>query len=252
MLEIIGSVATVLLIILIVVSLKKSGKIVFMGRSEKIDFEKDITTIPPIPISAATCSHSWDIVDDKLLEMPHEKKHVLVLQCRTCGMLDKTMAVTSTAPKPLPPPPLPPCNHSWVAVTDNTLDVAHEKKIVVILTCKNCGAIEKTVETTSKAPPPPQVPLPKAECRHKWEVEKRVLLDSAYEQMLESIKVKTSSYSSAKKVDPSKELDLDLNKAPTWMFQKTYVCIRVCTLCGEIDKTIASNFDKEENEEEIS
>lgn len=242
MLEIFGGVAVLLLIALILVSAKKSGKVVFMGRSEKIDFEKDITTIPPIPISSATCSHSWDVLDDKMLEMSHEKKHVLILQCRTCGMLDKTLAVTSTAPKPLPPPP---CSHSWVVTTDNTLDVAHEQKVVVILTCKNCGSIDKTVETTSKAP---QMPVPKAECRHKWEVEKRVLLDSAYEQMLESIKVKSSAYSNTKKVDPAKELDLDLNKAPTWMFKKTYVCVRVCTLCGEIDKTIASNFEADDEE----
>lgn len=245
-LDILGACTVFLLAVLVVVNLHRGGKIVFMGRSEKIDFDKDITTVPPIPISSGTCSHNWDVLDDKMLEMPHEKKHVLVLQCRSCGMLDKTMAVTSTPPKPLPLPPPPPCNHSWTAITDNTLDVAHEKKIVVILTCKNCGAIEKTVETTSKAP---QTPLPKSECRHKWEVEKRVLLDSAYEQMLESIKVKTSSYSSTKKVDPNKELDLDLNKSPTWMFKKTYVCVRVCTLCGEIDKTIASNFDKEEETE---
>jgi hypothetical protein len=151
------------------------------------------------------------------------------------------MAVTSTAPKPLPPSPPPPCSHNWVAVTDNTLDIAHEKKIVVILTCQNCGAIDKTVETTSK----PQQPVPKSECRHKWEVEKRVLLDSAYEQMLESIKVKTNNYGNSKKVDPNKELDLDLNKCPKWMFRKTCVQIMTCNLCGEVNKTVASNLDNE-------
>jgi hypothetical protein len=249
MLEIIGLILIALVVVHLVVSARRSGKTVFMGKSEKIDFDKDITTIPPLPLAAATCSHNWDVVDDKMLEMPHEKKHVLVLQCRTCGTLDKTMAVTSAPPKPLPPPPPPACSHNWVAATDSTLDVAHEKKIVVILTCQNCGAIDKTVETTSKPPAVPQQPLPKSECRHKWEAEKRVVLDSAYEQMLESIKVKTNNYGNSKKVDPDKELDLDLNKAPTWMFKKTYVQIMKCTLCGEVNKTIASNIEGEEPDE---
>ena len=242
MLEIIGLILIVLMIVHLLVSVKRSGKTVFMGKSEKIDFNQDITTMAPLPLAAATCSHSWDIIDDKVLDMPHEKKHVLVLQCHTCGALDKTMAVTSEAPKTLPQP----CSHNWVAVTDSTLDVAHEKKIVVILTCQNCGAIDKTVETTSK---PPLSPQSKSECRHKWEAEKRVLLESAYEQMLESIKVK-GNYGNAKKVDPNKELDLDLNKSPTWMFKKTYICVRVCTLCGELDKTIASNFEEGDKPDE--
>lgn len=246
MLEIIGLILIVLVVVHLVIS-RRGGKTVFMGKSEKIDFNQDITTMVPLPLAAATCSHNWDVVDDKMLEMPHEKKHVLVLQCRTCGTLDKTMAVTSAAPKPLPPPA---CNHNWVSITDNTLDVAHEKKIVVILTCQNCGAIDKTVETTSKPPTVPQSLVPKSECRHKWEVEKRVLLDSAYEQMLESIKVKTNNYGNSKKVDPNKELDLDLNEAVPWMFKKTYVCVRVCTLCGELDKTIASNISDKDIEKE--
>jgi len=249
MLEIIGLILIMLMVVHTVVTARKGGKTVFMGRSEKIDFDKDITTVPPMPLSAATCSHNWDTIDDKMLDMPHEKKHMLVLQCRICGMLDKTVVVTSMAPKPLPPPP---CSHNWMAVTDNTLDVAHEKKVVVILTCQNCGAIDKTVETTSNPPVVPQQPLSKSECRHKWEVEKKVLLDSAYEQMLESIKVKTSNYGSSKKVDPNKELGLDLNESLPWMFKKTYIQIMKCALCGEINKTIASNIsDKDIENEEV-
>jgi hypothetical protein len=246
MLEIIGLILIALVVVHLVVSARKGGKTVFMGKSESIDFNKDITTMVPLPLAAATCSHNWDIIDDKMLDMPHEKKHVLVLQCRICGSLDKTMAVTSAPPKPLPPPPPPPCSHNWVANTDSTLDVAHEKKIVVILTCQNCGAIDKTVETTSKPPVAAQPPQPKSECRHKWEAEKRVVLDSAYEQMLESIKVCLDHYGNFKKVDPNKELDLDPNKAPTWMFKKTYIQIMKCSLCGEINKTIASNFEEGE------
>src|SRR5271154_4409471 len=107
-LEVIGLMLVALLVVLIFTVASKSGKTTFMGNSALIDFNKDITTVPPIPISAPMCSHHWDTIDDKMLDMPHEKKHVLVLQCRTCGLLDKTSVVTSTAPKPLPPPPLPP------------------------------------------------------------------------------------------------------------------------------------------------
>ena len=27
------------------------------------------------------------------------------------------------------------------------------------------------------------------------------------------------------------------------MFRKSYVCLRVCNLCGEIDKIVTSNFE---------
>jgi hypothetical protein len=121
------------------------------------------------------------------------------------------------------------------------MEMPHEKKVVAVLTCRKCGAIDKTVEATSKAPPPPQPAWTKAECRHKWETEKKVVLDSAYEQMLKSISEKQSYGRS--KVNTDRKIDLDLNEAHAWMFRKTYVCVRVCSVCGEIDKIITSNFD---------
>ena len=233
---------------MIILGLKiKSAKTVYMGNPKEIDLSKDITTMHPLPFQAATCAHNWDVVDDKMLELPHEKKHVLVLQCRTCGTLDKTVAITSPAPKVTPPPPPPPtpCHHNWETVVNTTLDAGHEQKIIAILTCKLCGKIDKTTEVTSPAPPPPApppVPLSPDTCCHKWDVDKKVLLESPYEQMLESIKVRKDNYSSAKKIDPNKALELDLQKAPQWMFQKTYVQILKCTKCGKLDKIIASNF----------
>lgn len=219
----------------------KPGKTVYMGTTKEVDFSKDLTTATPIPLHSATCSHTWDTLDDKTLEMPHEKKHLLVLQCHTCGILDKTTVITSPAP-PIPPVVPTPCKHNWDAVVNSTLDVEHEKKVVAILTCKLCGKLDKTVEVTSKAPEPV---LTKDQCRHKWNVEKKILIDSAYEQMLESIKVKTNNYSNTKKIDPNKALDLELQFAPPWMFRKTLVQIMVCSACGEVSKTIASNMGEE-------
>jgi hypothetical protein len=231
---------------MIILGLKiKSAKTVYMGNPKEVELTKDVTTIHPLPFLAATCAHNWDVVDDKMLDLPHEKKHVLVLQCRTCGTLDKTVAVTSPAPKVTPPPPVPPtpCHHNWETVVNTTLDAGHEQKIIAILTCKLCGKIDKTTEVTSPAPPPLPAPFSVDQCCHKWDVDKKVLLESPYEQMLESIKVRKDNYSGAKKIDPNKALELDLQKAPPWLFHKTYVCVRTCTKCGKLDKTVVSNFD---------
>jgi hypothetical protein len=103
-----------------------------------------------------------------------------------------------------------------------------------------CGEVNKTVETTSKP-----AAGGKSECRHRWETEKKVELLSAYEQMLKSISVK-DSYGKLK-VKTDDKLSLNLDKAPAWMFKKTYVSLRICSACGEIDKTITSNFELDEN-----
>jgi predicted Zn-ribbon and HTH transcriptional regulator len=231
-----GTIHAGLLAVLIYLMANKN-KTTYLGMAKEFDPNKDVTTIMPMPLSAATCTHSWTAIVDRVLEMPHEKKQILVLECRNCGMVDKTVQTTSALPPPLPPPP---CKHDWTTQHLENLDMPHEKKLIHIMVCKNCGAVDKTTEVTAPVPAPAWT---KEQCRHKWDVEKRVLIDSAYEQMLESIKVRKDNYSSAKKIDPNKALDLDLNNAPNWMFRKTYVSIRTCTVCGEIDKTIASNFD---------
>jgi Zn ribbon nucleic-acid-binding protein len=232
------------LVLFIYFFIKKQGRVVYLSTAKKLDPDEEVTTITPLSVHAATCVHKWDVLSEKTIEMNHEKRFVCILTCPHCGALDKTMQVTSKAP---PPAPKTPCSHEWLTEVSQNLEMPHEKKLVLVLKCKNCGVLDKTTEVTSPIPAPAWT---KEQCRHKWEVEKRVLIDSAYEQMLESIKVKTNNYSSAKKIDPNKELDLDLNNAPAWMFQKRYVSIRTCSVCGEVDKTIASNFDAEEENAE--
>lgn len=93
--------------------------------------------------------------------------------------------------------------------------------------------------------PPPVPPPPRSECRHKWDEKKAVTLDSAYEQMS---KVKASNGQWKKDV---KQPDITSDDIEPWMFRKTYVSIRVCTLCGEVDKSIVSNLTDNEEEPDV-
>lgn len=243
---IVGGAAHMILLTVLIVVLSKKNKMTYLGGLKEFDPNKDVTTVVPLTLGAATCTHSWTPIVDRVLEMPHEKKQILVLECRNCGIVDKTVQTTSTMPPALPPPkplPPPPCKHDWTTQQLQNLDMPHEKKFVHIMVCKVCGAVDKTTEVSSPIPPPPAPAWTKDQCKHRWDVEKRVLIDSAYEQMLESIKMKSSQYGTGKKIDPNKKLDLELDKAPAWMFKKTYISIRTCTVCGEVDKTIASNFE---------
>lgn len=224
-----------------IITLLYNRRTSYLGALKTFDPNKEVTTVSPVSIHAATCQHKWEVVVDKLLDMDHEKKQIIVLECSHCGSLDKTVQVTSPRPK-LPPPPKEACNHEWITEHQQLLDMPHEKKTVLVLKCNKCGVLDKTIEVTSTPA------WTKEQCRHKWDIEKKVVLDSAYEQMLESIKVK-AGYNGSKKIDPNKALDLDLNKCPEWMFKKTYVSIRTCTVCGEVDKTVASNFEAEKPEE---
>jgi hypothetical protein len=153
----------------------------------QFDPASPVTTVSPAPFAAMTCAHDWDIVTDQTLEMDHEKRAVVIMSCNKCGLVDKTMTVTS----PVPPPPKP-------------------------------------------LPPPPP---PKSECRHRWDKEKVVTLDSAYEQM-SRVRV------SGQKKD-TKPPELDQSNLEPWMFRKIHISIRVCTQCGEIDKSIVSNLECE-------
>ena len=141
---------------------------------QQVNPEADITTILPISAHSAICDHDWEVMAERVLEMPHEKKSVLVMACRRCGIVDKTVQSTS------PPPP-----------------------------CKT-------------------------DCHHKWETEKKITLESAYEQILKS---------------DDKRIEIDLSEAQPWMFRKSYVSIRICSVCGELDKVITSNFELAEGEE---
>ena len=208
-------------------------KTTYLGILQKFKPQDDVTTVLPLPIHAATCDHDWEILSEHVLDMPHEKKVVLVLSCRHCGAIDKTIQVTNPEPEPSPPGL---CSHDWQTLTERVLEVPHEKKVLLVLNCRKCGLVDKTTEVTSVAP------KGKEDCRHKWDKQKSVILDSAYEQMIRSISTK-QPYKA--KVDTDKKINLDLDKAPSWMFKKTYVCEWVCTLCGEVHTTVASNFDED-------
>lgn len=249
-------VAIFLLLLEVVILLLEARRLVQGGKATLANAQlfqpnQDVTTLLPVPLHAATCDHLWETLSEKVLEMPHEKKFVLVQSCRHCGLIDKTVQVTGPAPPPKHEPP-PPCSHEWESVVQQNLEMPHEKKIVAVLTCRKCGAVDKTVEATSK---PPSQGWTKAECRHKWEAEKKLVLDSAYEQMLKSINEKQPyNKQPYNKVNAERKIDLDLNEAPAWMFRKTYVCIRICSECGEIDKIVTANFevtDAENNPESM-
>ena len=193
--ELIGVMLVLIFIALIVmivrkppiVTLKETIKDKIIPALNQFDPQAMVTTVCPVPLGATTCSHMWEKELEQTLEMPHEKRLVLVLRCRDCGLIDKTIQVTS-------PPPKPP------------------------------------------DPPKPYIPPePRSECRHTWEKEKTVTLNSAYEQIV-------NGGGTAPSV---KEGVLQ-----PWMFRKKHIAIRVCRKCGEIDRCVAANFDDENVEDE--
>ncbi len=207
------------------------------------------TTKLPIPVFAADCRHAWTVVDKAVLDMTHEQKYVMTMKCDFCGVIDKTIEVTSKMPPPVPPVPAPPCSHEWETVERTKLGSENEFKLVLVQKCPKCGSIDKTIEAVKipLPPVPPEPKPPKSECRHKWEVEKSIALDSAYEQMAKA-KAKVKANSRTKTDDKSD--DVLLEDPQKWMFRKTLISIRVCSTCGEVDKTVASNFDSEGTEPE--
>lgn len=135
------------------------------------------------------------------------------------------------------------CSHNWEVLNDTTLEMPHEKKLVHIMVCDKCGLIDKTTAITSAIPKPAPVPQPRSECRHRWEKEKLVTLESAYEQMC-----KVKSTNGRWKQDAKPELS---GPPEPWMFRKVFVSIRVCSQCGEIDKSIVSNMEENIDEKNI-
>jgi hypothetical protein len=163
-----------------------------------------------------------------------------------CGVIDKTVEVTTPAPpKPKPDPP-PPCRHEWETVEKTKLGTETEYKSIVVLKCIKCGDLDKTVESVKIPPPPtpPSPPQPRSECRHKWVIDKNVTIDSAFEQIAKSEKSKAGNRPTKEKVE------IKMDETPRWMFRKTFISLRTCSTCGEIDKTIASNFEEGEEETE--
>lgn len=161
------------------------------------------------------------------------------------NQFDPDAEVTTVCPAPFAAQA---CSHDWETVNETVLEMPHEKRLIHVMKCAKCGLIDKTMATTSAPPkpppPPPAPPLPRSECRHRWEKEKVVTLDSAYEQMA---KVKGGNGQWKK---DAKTPEMAGAPAP-WMFRKVYISVRCCTNCGEIDKSIVSNLEGEGADEPV-
>lgn len=131
----------------------------------RMDPKAECNTVLPLPLGSEMCSHSMDIIAKEIIHAPHEERAVIILQCSKCGVMDKTIAVTSPPPKPPPdpPPPRSECRHVWVKEKTVTLNSAFEqmeeflkqntlKKTITIKGGKKGEEIEKTVFDPSSAP----------------------------------------------------------------------------------------------------
>ena len=116
------------------------------------------------------------------------------------------------------------CHHEWGVLKEEKLQNEREQMTILILQCKYCGNLDKTVESVS-LPDPPKPTEPRSECRHHWEKQKSVELESAYEQM-------KGNSESCESFQP-------------WMFRKTVIIQRICSRCGEISTIESSNYDLE-------
>jgi hypothetical protein len=137
------------------------------------------------------------------------------------------------------------CSHQWEVVKDEVLKNDHHQKMITILQCHLCGTLDKTIENIDyEAPKPPTPPpLPRSECRHDWENKKSVEIDSPYEQLATHARVVPNTY--------GKKEPVDRMVMSPWFFKKTYVSERICSKCGEIHTTIASNYNLEDLPPEV-
>lgn len=94
----------------------------------KMDLKSECTTVLPVPIGAEMCHHKMEVITNRVLHTPHEEKCIVILQCTSCGTIDKTIAVTSPAPVlPTPPQPKSECRHCWVKEKSITISSAFEQ-----------------------------------------------------------------------------------------------------------------------------
>jgi hypothetical protein len=143
------------------------------------------------------------------------------------------------------------CKHDWEIISKEKIEGSSEKKVATIAKCLKCGLLDKTV-VTIKDPVPPTPPIPKSECKHNWQIEKSVVIGSAFEQVAEmakSIQVKNKTTKEIKDISENLKLP-DMTNAKIDMFRKTYVSIRVCKSCGEVHTVKASNVLENETEGE--
>jgi RNase P subunit RPR2 len=91
----------------------------------RMDVKAECNTVLPVPIGAEMCHHSMEVITNQVLRTTHEEKCVIVLQCIKCGVIDKTIAVTS--PVPRTEPTRAECRHAWVKEKTITLQSAFEQ-----------------------------------------------------------------------------------------------------------------------------
>lgn len=131
----------------------------------KMDPKAECNTVLPLPLGSEMCNHTMDVITKEVIRAPHEERAIVILQCTKCGVMDKTIAVTSPPPKPPPepPPPKSECRHNWVKEKTVTLDSAFEqmedflkqnafKKIVVNKNGKKGEEVEKVIFDAASAP----------------------------------------------------------------------------------------------------
>jgi hypothetical protein len=104
------------------------------------------------------------------------------------------------------------CHHDWEQLSKENLEGMFERKFVLILKCKGCGTIDKTIETVQPT------------CKHDWS-STEVTVKSAHEQMA------TSSYYTPQKPGPDN----------AWVWGKQNVLVRTCRRCGETHETKVEN-----------
>ena len=117
------------------------------------------------------------------------------------------------------------CQHHWIIIKDEKLANSVEQKLITILQCEMCGSLDKTIEHIAPITPV----VPKSECRHVWEKQKSVVLESPYEQLAEN--------------NPHGFVPPPGSSNQPWFFRKTYVSQRICPKCGAIDTIQASNIE---------
>lgn len=140
------------------------------------------------------------------------------------------------------------CAHSMEILTNQMITAPHEQRLVVILQCIKCGAMDKTIAVTST---PPKVDPPRLECRHDWIKEKTIYLTSAFEQMKDTLPTPGSAKPQINKPGKKQEQEEQhpMFKPVPWMFKKKCIKERICSKCGEVDRVVTSNFEEEEMEE---
>lgn len=85
----------------------------YISQSVLVKADADITTVQPVPLSATTCTHDWQVMSEKTLSVEHEQKHIVLLNCRHCGGIDKTVVTTSKVPVSPIEWKRESCKHNW-------------------------------------------------------------------------------------------------------------------------------------------